>query len=181
MIYQQFVQALVDALNGSRLRYMLVGGIAVNYWGFPRATLDIDLAVALETADVDRMRRLLKALRCDAKPDDVATLIRISNCIMTHSRLSDYRIDFWIPRTVYEQEALGRRRRAQVYGKTSWVIAPEDLMIMKLLAGRGKDLDDALGVLNRQRGRLDEAYLKHQADRLDLREVLKRIQQQAGG
>lgn len=41
------VRALA-ALNAAGVRYVVIGGVAVALRGFPRATLDVDVAVALD-------------------------------------------------------------------------------------------------------------------------------------
>ena len=42
-IFQKEIQELCDAFNKNDVRYLLVGGFAVNYHGYSRATGDLDL------------------------------------------------------------------------------------------------------------------------------------------
>ena len=35
-----------------RIAYMVIGGIAVDYWGIQRLTLDVDIALAFDPRDV---------------------------------------------------------------------------------------------------------------------------------
>jgi ribosome-binding protein aMBF1 (putative translation factor) len=73
-----FRQALIDIvrrLDEARKKklvqsYALVGGFAVSAWGVARATQDIDLAVALGTADPARLAAYLKAGYQPGDPDD---------------------------------------------------------------------------------------------------------------
>src|SRR5215467_8241897 len=37
----------VALLNELRVRYMVIGGVAVGLWGQPRATLDVDLTISV--------------------------------------------------------------------------------------------------------------------------------------
>ena len=151
---------------------MFVGGIAANYWGMPRATFDIDVVIALQRPSIARLVDPLRKLGFDLGVELVEHRLRASNRFMTRSPRIDYRIDFWIPRTGYEQQAFRRRRTADVFRAPTWFIAPEDLVLMKLLAGRGKDREDALGVIERQAGRLNARYLHSWAKRLDLTKQL---------
>jgi hypothetical protein len=41
------IEAVVGALNAARVRYLIVGGLAVNAHGFLRATRDLDLVIQL--------------------------------------------------------------------------------------------------------------------------------------
>ena len=53
------LKRLCAALNAAGARYMLIGGLAVNYYGFARASEDIDFLV---DSSPDNMRRLKAAL-----------------------------------------------------------------------------------------------------------------------
>ena len=44
--------AIVQALNSAGVRYLVVGGLAVNAHGYLRFTKDVDLVVRLATADI---------------------------------------------------------------------------------------------------------------------------------
>ncbi len=54
------VEAIFAALNTARVRYLLVGGLAVNAHGYERFTKDVDLLISLEP---DNIRRGLEALQ----------------------------------------------------------------------------------------------------------------------
>jgi hypothetical protein len=46
-------------LNANGVRYLLIGGYAVGFYGYPRATNDIDIFIA---KDLENARRLVKTL-----------------------------------------------------------------------------------------------------------------------
>jgi hypothetical protein len=47
-------------LSVHHVEYLLVGGYAVGYYGYPRATADIDLWVAINPANADKIVAVLK-------------------------------------------------------------------------------------------------------------------------
>lgn len=47
-------------LNEKRIKYIVVGGMAVNFLGVPRMTYDIDLLLYLEDANLKKFLRLMK-------------------------------------------------------------------------------------------------------------------------
>jgi hypothetical protein len=53
---------LCAALNAQGVRYMVVGGMAVIYQGFLRATEDIDLLLERSRENLDRVRRAMEIL-----------------------------------------------------------------------------------------------------------------------
>lgn len=60
------------------------------------------------------------------------------------------RLDLLIAKTPFEWEALERRKRATVLGSEAWVVSPEDLVVYKLIAFRGRDVDDIEDVIRTQ-------------------------------
>ena len=46
------LEAIVCVLNDAGVRYLVVGGLAVNAHGFGRVTFDVDLVIGLEPANL---------------------------------------------------------------------------------------------------------------------------------
>jgi predicted nucleotidyltransferase len=46
-------------LNSNEVEYLIVGGYAVNYYGFARATADLDIWIAIESRNAERLARVL--------------------------------------------------------------------------------------------------------------------------
>jgi hypothetical protein len=55
---------------------------------------------------------------------------------------------------------------------TVWVLAPEDIILQKLKAGRPHDFTDAISFFTEQRNEFDHEYLNQWALRLGVREEL---------
>jgi len=52
-------------LNAHKVEYLLIGGYAVNYHGYPRATADMDIWIAVHPANADRVVAALKEFGFD--------------------------------------------------------------------------------------------------------------------
>jgi len=52
-------------LNAHEVEYLLIGGYAVSYHGYPRATADMDIWVAVHPANADRLVAALKEFGFD--------------------------------------------------------------------------------------------------------------------
>jgi hypothetical protein len=48
------IEAVVGVLNAAEVRYLIVGGLAVNAHGYLRATRNLDLVIQLEPANLRR-------------------------------------------------------------------------------------------------------------------------------
>lgn len=56
------VEAIFTALNTAQVRYLVVGGLAVNAHGYLRVTRDVDLVIELEPANIIRGLEALLAI-----------------------------------------------------------------------------------------------------------------------
>jgi hypothetical protein len=56
------IVAICKKLNDAGVKYILIGGFAVNYYGFPRATEDIDLLVDPSEENISRIKNALSFL-----------------------------------------------------------------------------------------------------------------------
>jgi predicted nucleotidyltransferase len=52
-------------LNAHQVDYLLIGGYAVGYFGHPRATADMDIWIAMNSANADRIVTVLKKFGFD--------------------------------------------------------------------------------------------------------------------
>ena len=55
-------EVIVQALNEAKVRYLIVGGIAVNAHGFLRFTKDVDLVIQLSQANIEAALRALESI-----------------------------------------------------------------------------------------------------------------------
>jgi hypothetical protein len=139
---------------------MLVGGLAVNYYGAPRATGDIDISLLVSSDNINVLLANLQKGKFVLHPKEIMTLVNISNHFLLFDPSNTYRIDCWIPKTNFELQALKRRKRVKLAGKNIHLPSAEDLILFKLIAGRNKDTEDLKWIVKRQKDKLDKKYLK---------------------
>ncbi len=61
-------------LNEAGAKYVLIGGFAINYYGYPRGTADIDLLVESSQENLARVKEALSSL-----PDNAVRLVSITD------------------------------------------------------------------------------------------------------
>jgi hypothetical protein len=158
---------------------MVVGALAVAVWGRPRATADIDVTVLGDAAQLEAV--VAAAARSGFTTDERwlewNPLLRGLQVRLTSH---DAVVDAMRPRDRHEETALDRRRAVDVEGRPLWVVAPDDLILMKLKVGRPHDFEDAMGVLTAQRATLDDAYLEDWARRIGVLDELSYLLGEAG-
>jgi hypothetical protein len=54
--FKEFLKLLID----NQVEYLLIGGYAVGYHGYPRATVDMDIWVAMNSENAHKLVRILK-------------------------------------------------------------------------------------------------------------------------
>ena len=75
-------------------------------------------------------------------------------------RRSKFQIDLITASLPFEEAAFLRASRHKLFGVRLPFPSPEDLILLKVLAGRDKDMLDAIGIARRHRDHLDITYLE---------------------
>jgi predicted nucleotidyltransferase len=143
-------------MNEAGVDYMLVGGLAVNFYGIPRMTYDVDLMIALNPENILKLVSRLSDWgyqpRVPLNPRDLADekkrriWIREKNMkafSFYHEKEAIGEIDVLIDSPVPYEELRERAKVFDVEGTRVPVVSVQDLIDLKLRAGRQQDLSDA--------------------------------------
>lgn len=138
-----FGRILAD-LNRVGVRYVLIGGIALIRHGVVRATRDVDAILAPEPENLDRVRGLIAAwpaTRPDGSPvpSDAVAPGRTIHLATPHGEL-DLLAELMPPLSFVELCARAETRR--VDGVDALICSLADLVALKRIAGRERDLVD---------------------------------------
>jgi hypothetical protein len=152
------VVEVASVLESLSVPYMLIGGLAVSIWGEARATLDADFSLWVRPEDVGNVVRELAA-RLKSIPADAMSFVAESRVLPVITS-SGVRADLVFARLEVEKEVIARATPKTVGGKTVMVASVEDLIWMKLISERHKDLEDARRLLRRFASTIDHDYLR---------------------
>ena len=169
---------MTRSLRRHRFSYMIVGGLAANYHGMPRATFDIDLVVKLDGQGLPLMIQMMKRQGFNLQSEDAEQILRIGNRITVTSFAHPYRVDLWLIRTAYDQVAFDRKKKGTLLGEIVWFASPEDTILSKLGADRAKDIEDANSIMAVQKTRLDWGYLHNWSKLLNVEDKLERLKRE---
>lgn len=120
-------------LERAGLGYMLTGSMAMNYYAQPRMTRDIDMVVAVEPADADRLAALFdpdfyvphEAVRLAVRERGMFNLLHLESAV---------KVDLVVCKDEpYRHNEFGRRRRVELPGFSTWIVSKEDLILSKLV------------------------------------------------
>jgi hypothetical protein len=160
---EELFQRAIDVIEGTEIRYLVYGGIALPAWGDVITTQDLDLVVQVDEAEAVR---LITAYR-DAGfrvPDDAETLFPIDT--WTRASLGGRDVDIAWGATKFDESALSRAVKVTLFNREVPIATAEDLILYKLAAHRRKDLAHVEDIILRQGTRLDVDYLKSWAQRI---------------
>lgn len=144
----------VAFLDEHGYRYAIIGGVALPHWGVIRATNDVDLKVLVPDTDYSAVRKALRA----AFPQRAREHMPHEPLIVAVN-IDGVMVDFLLALPGYEELIIERAVQRNLGGWSVWICSAEDLVIQKVVAGRGKDWLDVEALLIERRGKLDEAYI----------------------
>lgn len=169
VLNEPLLTTLADAANlldGQGIPYALVGGVAVSFRAQPRMTADVDFVIA---ADVERA--VLLAARLEGTPfqplvGGVEDVVRQSFILPLKHRATKVKLDLALGLSGFEQEAIARAERREHEGVRFSLATVEDLLMMKVLAGRPQDEQDVRGLVTVHGKLIDWDYCRKVAAEL---------------
>jgi predicted nucleotidyltransferase len=134
-------------LNEEKVEYLLIGGWAVGYYGYPRLTQDMDVWVEMSARNAARILRSLTRFGFTHGEADAALFLNAGNIVRFGFPPNRIEILNQISGVEFA-DCVGRKEMADFDGLLVPVIGLEDLIQNKRASGRHKDLADIEG-LNR--------------------------------
>ena len=138
--HQEFLFAMLD----EQVEFLLIGGYAVIYHGYIRATGDMDVWLK---PDNENKAKALKALsKVGIHPDDIKEVDRLydfTDIVVFHFGNEPERIDFLTRvQGVDFPKAYDRKELLKIKGREIPVLHLDDLIVSKILADRSQDKTD---------------------------------------
>ncbi len=169
--------AVKKRLDKAGIKYMLSGGLAVSYWGFPRTTHDIDIVIKAKEKDKDKIIKLFEK-DFYVSPKAVEQAIENNFTFNIIHQKSGLKIDFWLlKKGRFGESEFKRRLKKKVFKQALYIISPEDLILCKLLGFKetnsSRRLKDAKSIL--QTSKVDLKYIKNWAKKQSTIKILNEI------
>lgn len=156
----QFEHALAEVawfLEGKRIPYMVIGGVANLFWGTPRATIDIDVTIWADKPDFEATIKEITA-EFRALPKNPVAFVKQTRVLPVKTS-EGIRADFIFGQLPYEKEAIDRARVHTIGGISVRICSPEDLIIHKIISQRPRDREDVKGIISITGHELDRRFL----------------------
>ena len=139
------------------LNYAIIGGIALQFWGEPRFTHDVDITVQ-DKLDLDDLVKVTTEA-FGSRVSDPYQFVKSTRMILLN--VEDVDVDVAIALRSYEESLFERSKSFEVEpDRELFICSAEDLIIHKALAGRPQDLADIQSIIYRQGDSLEVRYIR---------------------
>ena len=133
------VENLLKSLKEHKVRFVVIGATAFPVHGYSRATLDIDLFIEPNEANVRRTHEALKSFGYDVS--DISLNDLLTKKVLIRQYLVETDIHPFVKGISFDR--IWKNRVRAKFGDTFvWFASLDDLIRMKQAAGRPKDAED---------------------------------------
>jgi len=128
-------------LNSHEVEYLVIGGYAVGYHGYPRATNDLDIWIAIRPANAERMVAVLREFGFETSSITPELFLKEKNVV--RMGVPPLRLEVLTTISGVTFEACYRERLVVQFDEVEAnLINLSDLRRNKKASGRHRDLDD---------------------------------------
>ncbi len=166
-MFKELLKRLAVALDDAGLPYMVFGGQAVLLYGEPRLTRDIDITVGIGPEEAASLMHMTEELGLQMLVDRVHEFIHETFVLPVMEPTSGIRVDFVFSLSEFERTAIRRGKMVKLQDVDVRFVSLEDLIVMKIISGRPRDLDDAAAVIRKNPG-FDRAHVERWLRQFDM-------------
>ncbi len=171
-------------LRQNHIQAAVVGGLALAAWKHPRTTLDVDVLLIADGKQRAMLAEDLRRAGFRQKRDELMALGEFDLLQLAYEPEGSYidvQVDLLLAQSAYARESLSRTvpLAAEAIGCEVQVLSCEDLILLKLLAGRIIDRADAATLLRANAAVIDNDLLNSHASSLNVAGALAEIRREA--
>ncbi|MBL8051549.1 MAG: nucleotidyltransferase [Anaerolineales bacterium] len=139
-------RATIESLNRLLEKYnyqgVIIGGVAVGLLGKPRFTADVDAVFLLSIDDISKFLESAKSENIESRVNNIQEFAKKNRILPLIHTPTDTEIDISMGVMPFEVEIVERASKKSFSNLSVSLPTPEDLIIMKAIAHRPKDLED---------------------------------------
>jgi predicted nucleotidyltransferase len=157
-VFQRLLKKISRELKRASIPYMVIGGQAVLLYGEPRLTRDIDITLGIGVNELGKVKKIILPMSLKILVKNDKEFVERTMVLPTIDKKSGIRVDFIFSISPYERGAIERAKDIKM-GRTLVKFASlEDVVIHKVISGRGRDIEDIKSILLKNPG-YDSDYI----------------------
>ncbi len=176
------LHALHDLMNWLQIEQVngvIIGGIAASLLGRPRTTGDVDVLILLEEEHWTKFLDQGKKYNFFSRISEPLEFARQSRVLLLKHKPSIIDVDISFAALPFEEKTILNATNIKVKGLTIRLPKPEDLIIMKAIAARPKDLIDIESIISansKLNYRRIHKTVREFADALDMPDIIENLE-----
>jgi len=184
---ENILSRLEIIFKATKIKHVIVGGIAVIHYGHVRTTQYIDIIIEDDFSKISQFMGLLKAYEFDVLDDQFKLAYQEKTNISVFDKKSFLRLDIKVADKKHEHEVLNNAKREKILGKDLCIAPLEYVLIGKILY-RGliddipnselleyQDIIDFLTLFHANKEKIDFSFLHSKANQLGLKTTLDKL------
>lgn len=147
------IQGIIERLAEAGVEYIVIGGVAVGFHGYVRATKDLDVVPAPDRQNLERLVEVLRGLEAELDgagdfeaaelPDPLdSEILALGGNWVLQTRLGRFDVMQWLGDAELWEMLSPSAIEVEMEGVTVKVVGYEDLVALKRQAARPSDLED---------------------------------------
>ncbi|HET7510828.1 MAG TPA: nucleotidyl transferase AbiEii/AbiGii toxin family protein [Solirubrobacterales bacterium] len=143
------MRELLGRLIEAEVRFILVGGLAMNAWGYMRATQDVDVVPDPDQENLTKLDALLRELGGKVDVDgrlldsaSISTFLRTGDRTLVRTELGQVDVLQGLPQIPRYETLEKQAKEIDIDGLLVRVCSLEHLLAMKRVSDRPRDKDD---------------------------------------
>lgn len=138
------IQRLLEKHNNQGV---VIGGMAVSLLGKARFTADLDVLILLSIDDIPKLIKECELLGLTTRVENAKEFADSNRILLLRHEKSGINIDLALGILPFELEVIERSHQISIGGISIQLPTPEDLIIMKAVAHRAKDIEDIKSII----------------------------------
>lgn len=149
--------AVSRMLAAAGIPHAVGGALALGFYAEPRGTYDVDLNIFVDADDPHAVLDVLRAGGVEVDSGAARTIAERGDLFVDHGGC---RLDLFFSSIPMQHRAAQRTRQVDLLGTSVPILSAEDLIALKLLFNRHKDIVDIEHLVAAVGGELDGAYIR---------------------
>lgn len=176
----ELIKDVVSRLKNASIEYMITGSMAMAVYSTPRMTRDIDMIIQVYPEDTGKIVNLF---RDDFYIDEtsVRQAVQSRGLFNVIHNESIIKVDFIVRKDEeYRTLEFSRRQQIEIEGVPVSVVAPEDLILSKLVRAKESSSELQLRDVSQMLAQLedlDNDYLEQWSEKLGVEAMLKKARE----
>ncbi len=178
--FRATIESLNRLLEKHNYQGVIIGGVAVGFLGKPRFTADVDAVFLLSIREVSKFLELAQAENIEPRVQNIQEFAKKNRVLLLEHSPTKVEIDISLGIMPFEEELVERGSKKSFSDLSVHLPTPEDLIIMKAVAHRPKDLEDIRTIVdnnpNLDHARI-EKWVKEFAEILEMPDLWGQIEE----